>query len=247
MFSILHQQVRKLLGYLSDTIPAPCVLCHAHSQNGLCPGCCEFYFSRQINRCHQCGNPLASPQTHLPCGTCQKHPPHFDAAIVVTDYAPPVDQLVQAFKFKAHLALAPLFANLLYQVISTPCYAGFPRPDFLTAVPLGTARLSERGFNQALEIAKPLSRHLNIPLKPSLAIKINETGMQSTTPLKMRKKNIRKAFMVSEKDKAFIQGKHIGIIDDVLTTGATLDELANTFKRAGATRVTGFIFARTPP
>jgi len=179
------------------------------------------------------------------CGTCLKNPPAFDVTITATDYIPPVDQLVQSLKFGANLALAPLFSAMLADAVlaSRPTMR---MPSVLTAVPLGQQRLQERGFNQSLEIAKTLSKRLSIRLVPQLAVRTRETSAQALLPPKERRKNVRNAFVIPYDALSSIKDQHIGIVDDVITTGETLHELAATFKRFGAASVTSLVFARTP-
>jgi len=119
------------------------------------------------------------------------------------------------------------------------------QPSLLTVVPLSAQRLVTRGFNQAHEIARPLARALGIPLEPQLAVRVRDTAAQSMLPPKERRKNIRKAFTVAPTAIDRIRGQHVGIVDDVMTTGETLGELAATLKRFGAARVTNFVFARS--
>ncbi len=177
------------------------------------------------------------------CGDCLSRPPAFDATIVAADYAAPIDQLVLALKFGNRLALAPLFANMLRDaLLRMPAVA---LPTQLTAVPLGTRRLRERGFNQALEIAKPLSRALGIRLDARLTMRLRDTQAQALLPPNERHKNIRRAFVVSNHAIDLVRGRHVGVVDDVITTGETLNEMAAALKRFGAARVTNFVFART--
>lgn len=177
------------------------------------------------------------------CGECLRRPPAFDATIVTVDYAPPVDQLVLALKFGNRLALASLFARALHDAALRP--KGFSLPAQLTAVPLSPQRLAERGFNQALEIAKPMSRTLGIRLDANLVERMRNTRAQAMLHPDERHKNIRSAFIVPDHAIDRVRGQHIGVVDDVITTGETLNELAATLKRFGATRITNFVFART--
>ena len=155
----------------------------------------------------------------------------------------PLDQLVLQLKFGGRLALAALFARCLRDaVLQQP---GFVLPALLCPVPLGPRRLAERGYNQALEIARPLARALGVTLHPRLAQRVHETQAQSRVSPEQRRDNIAGAFAIS--DGALVDGRHIGIVDDVMTSGQTLNELAATFKRYGAARVTNLVFARTPP
>lgn len=119
------------------------------------------------------------------------------------------------------------------------------RPDRLIAVPLGQLRLRERGFNQALEIARPLSRALGISMDARLISRPHDTQAQALLHPDERRKNIRNAFLVTGNAIDRVRGQHIGVVDDVMTTGETLNELAATLKRFGAARVTNFVFART--
>jgi ComF family protein len=215
-------------------------------REALCSGCHHQFFSRRAHRCTRCATPLADTSAEM-CGECLKQPPAFDATIVAADYIPPIDQLVLALKFGSRLALAPLFAQMLRDAALHTRTQETMLPTCLTAVPLGSQRLIERGFNQALEIAKPLSRALGVKLAPQLAVRLRDTHAQAMLHPDERHQNIRNAFVVSHQAIDSIKGQHIGVVDDVMTTGETLNELAATLKRFGATRVTNFVFARTLP
>jgi ComF family protein len=179
----------------------------------------------------------------LICGTCLSNPPAFDATVAAVDYAIPLDQLVLQLKFGARLALAPWFARQIRDAaLARP---GLPLPDLLCPVPLGDGRLVERGFNQALEIARPLAAALGVACHPALALRTLDTKAQSGVAPSVRADNVRGAFAVADPD--LVEGRHVGLVDDVMTSGHTLGELAATFKRFGAARVTNFVFARTPP
>jgi ComF family protein len=177
------------------------------------------------------------------CGQCLRTPRAFDATVAAVDYAAPLDHIVLQLKFSALLPLAPWCARIVRDaVLARP---GLPLPDLLCPVPLGPARLRERGFNQALEIARPLAALLGIPLHPQLTARTVETSAQSGTSPADRARNVAGAFVVQDSD--LVRGRHVGLVDDVMTSGHTLDELAAACRRAGATRVTNFVFARTPP
>ena len=226
---------------LAAALPSACVLCAADATDVLCPACEAQYLGRQPARCRQCALPLphAYVGQTLICGDCLAQTPSFDATIAATDYAAPTDQLVLALKFGGRLALAPFFARLLHRQAAQQ-----PLPVLLTAVPLGSARLIERGFNQAHEIARPLARLLGLPAPLQLAVRVRDTAAQSSLPPEERRKNVRQAFAVVPTAIEQLRGAHIGIVDDVMTTGETLGELAATLKRFGAARVTNFVFAR---
>lgn len=242
-FRIRHWS-RLLRTHMLSLLPSCCALCGSAAQQAICSDCRLQYGGRQQQRCRQCALPLASavPQPAL-CGACQKHPPAFDATVVAVDYTAPLDQLVLALKFGSQLALAALFSDMLRDAMLQQRNCALP--TLLTAVPLSSERLTERGFNQALEIAKPLSRALGIALLPGAACRLRDTHAQAMLRPQQRRKNIRHAFGVPAHAIDRIQGQHIGIVDDVITTGETLNELAATLKRFGAARVTNLVFART--
>jgi len=235
-------------GLLAALLPCNCVLCGASGPALLCPGCHGQFFAVAVPRCPICANPLppaAAPGHPVPCGRCQAEHPAFDATFVAADYALPVDRLVLQLKFARQLALARLFGDLLADSVLRGDASSCPRPALLCPVPLGLQRLSERGFNQALEIARPLGKALGIAVHAKLAVRVRETSAQSSTPHGARQANMAHAFAIP--DRALVEGRHIGLVDDVMSSGQTLHELAATLKRHGAARVTNYVFARTPP
>lgn len=226
-------------------LPSHCALCGMDCPGVVCAPCRRHYAAPRRDRCARCANPLPARGTSTTdtCGTCLDYPPEYDATVAAVDYAAPLDALVLRLKFGACLALAPWCAEVIADaVLARP---GLPLPDVLCPVPLGPARLVERGFNQALEIARPLSRAMGVALAPALAARTTETQAQSGMAPGARAENIRGAFGVTDPDR--VAGRHVGIVDDVMSSGHTLNELAATFKRFGAARVTNLVFARTPP
>ncbi len=213
-------------------IACSCVLCGAAaSARGLCAGCWAELPWLRGPCCARCAHPLPSPGM---CGRCIAEPPHYDAVVAACRYAYPTGDLIQAYKYGGHLAAATPLAAMLETVVSQ-------RPDVLVPMPLSAERLQTRGFNQALELARVLSRALAVPVNAGLCVKTRETPPQSRLPWKERQKNVRGVFVV----QANLDGRHVAVVDDVLTTGATLNELARNLKRAGAATVTGFVVART--
>ncbi len=245
-----HHTIRRLLGRASGgllraLLPLSCSLCAADSDDLLCPGCAAQFFGSDaaVPRCPCCANPLPAGADKQLCGACRSHRPAFDVTLVAADYTMPIDQLVLQLKFGHRLALATLYARLLRDaVLQQP---GFALPALLCPVPLGPRRLAERGYNQALEIARPLARSLGVALHPRLAVRMRDTTAQSSVAPDQRQQNIAGAFAIP--DAALVAGRHIGIVDDVMTSGRTLNELAATLKRHGAARVSNLVFARTPP
>lgn len=213
-----------------------CILCAAtDSKQPICPKCANTLPVLEAS-CRICALPL---RDHPVCGQCLAHRPHFDGTFAAWVYAYPVDRLVQSFKFQHRLDLAPLFASALLQKIQA---AQLPVSSFvIVPMPLHRSRLLERGFNQALEIARQVASITHGTLLPFAVEKHRETRLQSEMPLKERKGNVRGAYRCIEP----FTSKRVLVIDDVMTTGASLNELARTLKQAGATEVVNLVVART--
>jgi ComF family protein len=233
---------------LAAGLPSSCALCGIAGQENLCAPCHQRYFSSQPQRCAQCGLPVGSEESAAAiCGECLQHGRHFDATVVAADYAAPTDHLVLALKFGGQLALAPLLGHMLRDAMLRDATRSGSMPALLIPVPLGEQRLAERGFNQALEIAKALAHAIAVPLAVRLLERTRDTQMQSMLPPGERHSNVRDAFAVAADGAELVRGRHVAVVDDVMTTGETLNEIAATLKRHGAARVTNLVFARTPP
>ncbi|KAB8045977.1 ComF family protein [Janthinobacterium rivuli] len=235
------QALRLWLG--ATVLPAQCALCGIGCPEVLCSPCRAQYLGLLRPRCRQCANPL--DDVALLCGRCVRHSPAYDATITAFDYAAPADQLLLQLKFGARLALAPLLAQLLHVAIKQQ--QAWQAPQLLCPVPLGPARLAERGFNQALEIARPLARLLEVPLQPRLALRVRDTRAQSGVAPQERQANLAHAFAIAPEHAPLLQGCHVGIVDDVMSSGHTVNALAAACKGAGAARVSILVVARTPP
>jgi ComF family protein len=212
-----------------------CFLCKGAAAELLCAACDADLPRLGMDFCPRCA--LASPAGAL-CGRCLTQPPRYDATFAALAYRFPADVLVHALKFRGELALAPLFAGLLAQKLPS---AG--RVDFMLPVPLSASRLRERGYNQALEIGRDIARATRVRLAPELCERRRDTLAQADLPLAQRAQNVRDAFHCPR----LVEGASIAVLDDVMTTGATLDEIAATLKRAGAARVVNWVVARTFP
>ncbi len=210
-----------------------CLLCGEESGPELLCAACAAELPALAEHCPQCA--LPSPAGEV-CGSCFNRPPHYDRTLALWRYEFPCDRLVQALKYRARLALAGFFARSL---ASRP----LPEVDLIVPMPLHPKRLAERGFNQALEIARGLARRLGRPIEPRGALRVKDTPPQTRLPYEERAKNVRGAFLC----KLDLSGASVAVVDDVMTTGATLNELARALKRAGATRVENFVIARTVP
>lgn len=172
-----------------------------------------------------------------PCGRCLRDPPAFDSARAAFEYRFPVDRLVQRFKFAGDLAIGRWLGERLAGAVRPA-----ERPDLLVAPPLTPARLRERGFNQAIELARAVARDRGVPLALDALRRVRETAHQPGLGRRARRENLRSAFAA--------QGRwpdaHVAVIDDVMTTGATAEALARALKAAGAARVSVWVLARTP-
>ncbi|QOY96535.1 ComF family protein [Massilia sp. UMI-21] len=232
---------------LRSLLPSSCVLCGALGDAPVCPACSHAHARDVHLRCPCCANPVGAGDGARVCGACLADAPAFDATVAACDYVMPVDALVLQLKFGARLALAPWMADRVRAAaLAGRIRTGLALPDLLCPVPLGPRRLVERGYNQALEVARPLAASLGIALAPRLAERRIDTAAQSGVAPGERRRNVRGAFAVADGQPA-LAGRHVGVVDDVMTSGHTLDELAGVLKRAGAVRVTNLVFARTPP
>ncbi|HZN27636.1 MAG TPA: ComF family protein [Burkholderiales bacterium] len=182
-------------------------------------------------RCRVCALPLTTGET---CGVCLQHPPAYDSVSAPFAYAFPVDALIHALKYGGNLSIAPVLAEALAS--SSP-----PRVDALLPTPLAARRLRERGFNQAQELARIAGRRLGIRVLADACRKVSDTVPQAGLPWKERKRNVRSTFVCD----ADLSGLRVAIVDDVMTSGATLNELARNLKRAGAVHVSAWVVART--
>lgn len=215
--------------------PAHCLLCGSRCGHPL-PLCtaCRDDLPALYMAYRQCAQPLATAGI---CGQCQQAPPPQQDTLALWHYRPPVDYLIQQMKFHQRLDLTRVLGKLLAGYIQS---TGCTMPELIIPVPLHPSRLRERGFNQALEIARPLARHLDIPLDIRATRRCVPTRSQSLLPADQRVHNMRHAFGVTRP----IAASHIAIVDDVMTTGATVAELARELRLAGAGRISVWVVAR---
>lgn len=217
--------------------PPRCLLCGGTGAEGrdLCPGCAAA-LPWNRSACLRCALPLPAPAPA--CGDCLQRAPLLQEAHAALAYGFPIDRLLPRLKFHADLACGRLLSQLLIDAV-----ADLPRPDALIPLPLHRARLRSRGYDQALELARPLSRALRIPMLDGVLMRSRATAPQSRLDADARRRNLRGAFAV--KPGARLPG-HVVLIDDVMTTGATLEAAAKVLRRAGAVRIDAWVCARTP-
>jgi ComF family protein len=212
-------------------LPQDCLLCgHGGVTGPLCPACRQELPRLDGDGCPVCAE--ASPGGAV-CGACLKSPPHFDLTLAPLPYAFPVDKLVQTLKYQHRLAVAGFLAQAMLT-------GSRPPGDVIVPLPLAKTRLRQRGFNQAAEIARPLARALQLPLGLDGFARRLDTAPQATLPWKERRRNVRHAFACDHD----LAGRTIIVVDDVMTTGATLDEFASTLKKCGASRVINWVATR---
>lgn len=235
--------LKRLAGH---ALPGQCALCGNLSQELLCDACDAQYWNEPRLRCATCALPLVASlmrrereDLRVHCAACLESPPAFNDTLALADYRAPLDTLAVGLKFRARLAAGETFARHLHAAFEN---SDLPVPDVIVPVPLSRARLIARGYNQAWAIARPLARRMGVRGDASIVTRVRHTSAQSRLDQETRRRNVASAFAIS----GDMRGKHVGVVDDVMTSGATLDALARTLKLSGARRVTNFVALRTP-
>jgi ComF family protein len=229
--------MRRLWSYL---LPPVCVLCAGPGSEAgfdLCAACAR---DLPINAlaCERCGEHLQSAGPNMICGSCLRRPPKFHAAHCAFQYGYPVDRLVRVLKYHGRIAYSRVLGSLLAQSLQADRIRRWP--ELMVPVPLAIARFRVRGFNQAIELGKQLERRLHIPMRADILIRQRATSEQAGLDRVARRKNVRGAFALLGP----LPAKHIAIVDDVVTTGSTANEIAGVLRRAGADRVEVWAVAR---
>ena len=233
---MVRSLVKPLAVALRDAVdaamPQRCLLCGGTCGGApVCDACGDELPRLPSTSCPQCA--LPSPGGH--CGRCLRHPPAFDASRALLGYAFPADRLVQALKYRGRLGLASYFSRLVVGAWPPPAV------DCVVAVPMHARALRERGFNQAMELARPLARAWDLPLFPDALRRVGDGPPQASLAGRARRRNVRGAFVCDER----LADRAVLVVDDVMTTGATLDAIARCVRRAGAKRVENLVVART--
>ena len=172
-----------------------------------------------------------------------RDPPPLDRSIAALDYSFPWDGLLQHYKFHQAIELRETLLDRLNQALNI---AEAEAPDLLLPVPLSPRRLRERGYNQSFELTRALARRRKLTCEPELLLRVRSTTQQAQLPLKERGKNVRQAFAVEPGRIGELRGCHVVVLDDVMTSGATLFEIARVLRQAGALNVQAWVVARTP-
>jgi len=226
----------RLIDALVDfLLPQPCFLCGANSAGGpLCKACAVLLPEPGPYRCRRCALPTFGTLT---CGRCISRPPAFDASVSAFEYRFPVSDMIRRLKYHGDIYLAKQLGRMLVDVASVGSV------DVIVPMPLHRRRLGERGFNQALELARPLARASGLPMLVDAVVRERDTSPQAGLSPAVRKRNLRGAFGCTRS----FAGLSVLVVDDVMTTGATAEEFARTLRSAGARRVENLILARTLP
>jgi ComF family protein len=235
----LRVSAARLAAVVRGALPQHCELCAARTDGALVCGACTAGLPRLAAACPVCGLPTADSAT---CGTCLHDPPPFARTVAALVYAFPVDRLIQRIKYGGSVALAHWAGTIL---AAAACAAlerrsAGDRPQHIVALPLSAPRQRERGFNQAGEIAARVAAATTLPLAAPLE-RIPGGLPQAELPWSARRSNVRGAFAVSGE----VRGRRIALVDDVMTTGATLAEASRALVRAGAAHVECWVVART--
>ena len=235
--SILRHVILNIRAQVEHILPAqPCVLCGSMSRDGLWCAACDTalpYFNAP--HCPVCALPTPTGDV---CGHCLAQPPSFTDTTAAFGYTFPLDKLIQAMKYGKQLPLAHTFAKKLAQRIDKNAL-----PDYVIPMPLHPAKLRIRGFNQSLLLAATITHALNLKLLTNACQRVRDTPPQSALPWKERNKNVRNAFRCD----VDLTGRHIAVVDDVLTSGASLNAFAEAAQKRGASRISAWVVARTLP
>jgi ComF family protein len=241
---IIRQPAGMKMGYnwiniIQDyLLPPTCILCGNSGFDGrdLCASCYQRLLRNNLC-CYRCAEIFATPTASpILCGRCLSSQPAFDETYAPFIYHGEMRHLITSLKFGAHYKNARLLGLLLAEHLKITAQ----RPELILPVPLHKTRYRERGFNQAIEIAKTVSRQLQIPLDLSSCLRHRDTPHQTALTARQRRKNMKNAFSIIKP----LHAQHIAILDDVMTTGSTAHELASLLKKTGASRVDVWVCAR---
>lgn len=219
--------------------PGCCAVCAAWTPGRLCLECLRSYV-REVPRCPLCAETL--PLGGAPCLRCRIETLPLDATIAAVDYGFPWSGLIARMKYHGADDLAGTFAAVLQAAVAQ---APTPPVQWIVPIPLALERQRERGFNPAWELARRLRRD-GARHDPAALERLVDTPHQTGLDRSGRQANLRGAFRVAPRAAARLQGRHVALVDDVMTSGATLAEAARTLRQAGVASVQGWVFARTP-
>lgn len=222
-----------------------CTVCRAWSHQTICESCLALY-ARPQPRCWTCAARLPPELMGRPqpqCGRCLREPPPLDRTVAALDYAFPWDGLLQHFKYHQALELRESLLERLNIALNA---ADVTEPDWLLPVPVSTDRLRERGYNQSYELARALARRRGLRCDPDLLLRVRHNERQAGLKLDQRAANVRGVFAADPLRARRLRGTTVALLDDVMTSGSTLYELAGVLLNAGVMSVQAWVVARTP-
>lgn len=232
------RQGLRALADLAARLPSQCAVCHAWPASRVCGACCAR-FAPPLARCATCARTV--PDGVAQCGECLRHPPPLDACLAAVSYGFPWASVVGQFKFQADPGWAGALARIMRQAPGVQ--AALAQADRVLPIPLSAARLRQRGYNQALLLA----RHLGHPrVQAHVLLRTRDAPAQSQLARAQRLRNLRGAFAVDPLLAPQVAGQRVVLVDDVMTTGATLHAAAAALREAGARHITALVLARTP-
>ena len=229
---------RALLHKATTLLPSQCAVCRAWPSQPVC-GACVSRFAQPVLRCHTCALPL--PEGVAQCGNCLLRPPPLDACFAALAYAYPWSQCIAEYKFHQQVGWAATLADLLRH--SPWVEPALEQCDTVLPMPLSRERLRERGYNQALELARQLAPHKT---QTQLLLRTRHTAPQPTLRRTERLRNVQGAFALEPLQAHTVRGQRVVLVDDVMTSGASLFAAAAVLRQAGAAHITGLVVARTP-
>ena len=228
-------KISKLIEVL---LPYTCILCNSLSDQRI--DLCSYYFNNlpfYPTSCIKCGKPITKIASQ--CGQCLKSPPQFNNTHILFQYKPPITKLLKRLKFNQNLTNAKVLGELLAKYVAIK-YANLKFPNVLLPIPLHPKRIKQRGFNQTIELARPIAKLLKIPIEYKFCHRVRETLPQTMLPAHARRKNLQNAFYIN----ANLTGMHIAVIEDVITTGSTIKSFCQALKQAGAHKIDIWCIAR---
>lgn len=225
---------------LAARVGGACLVCRSGCRGGFCDDCLAR-FARPVLRCEGCA--LAVPAGQPRCGACLLAPPLQSRSLAALDYAFPWDGLVQRFKYREAPELAAPLTGRLLEAVQ---HAGSRGAELLVPVPVSGAKLRERGYNQAWELARRLGPLLGVPAEARLLQRLIDGPAQQGGSRAQRRRQVRDAFAVAPAAAARLAGRHVALVDDVMTTGATAEAATAALLRGGAASVQVWVLARTP-
>lgn len=223
-------------------LPTACIACQGFQQSTICEKCLNLLKQSQVNRCHVCASPTINNQY---CSTCQIKPPHFDSTLCLDHYGGCLTDAMHRYKYQYQVALAHGFIDAWISIYGKEFYES-QSIDVVLPIPLSYKKLHQRGFNQSWELCKRFSKKLRIKRHGAVLMRSHLEENQALANKTERLMRLSNVFEIDRSSINWIQGKNIALVDDVMTTGATLNTIAQVLKDFGAQSVHNWVILRTP-